>query len=423
MPASKLLSPPKISGTRRSSIYQRKPGLIQSPPSTRTRRQSMYVSSKVRQTDVDFFSKVWTTPAKQAETIQEVVTTGGSKLDERIAVSSNTKTPAAKKQIKTPKSTSAQKEKRSKTPNVLKASPTFDESLNEISKSPIIPFTKNLKTPKLTKKAPSSQSPELTMTKEKKSFEERFNATSTPLKSLEEITGINGKSFYGTPSENPTPSVRTDDVFVFSAIPSSVKKSARKSIKTPRATPNLRSLKTPQTLPRSDVTSPVVGKLSERKTPAVKRKRTQSENSPTSDAKLIKLSPDSSLKPLASKSAKKVSKKLDASQVLTKVKIPLSPVEMTTVLESAKKVQKRKASESPTSRPCKQAKVSPSLDEAAAPRVVKVAKRTSPSKLAEFAVGNLSNNSATAEKETVGEASLLNETFATDSRSSRCTIL
>lgn len=425
MPLSSVVSPPGVkTRSRRSSIYQRGPAKVFSPPKTRSRRSSMYVPAKARAANDEIFSKVWATPVKQPEPIPEM-------------------SPVEKKIIKTP---NRKAESQSKQKSV---SPGMRNPVKSAAKRSLSPTKKVFKTPKSAAKTPKSaavlakavkSSPEppaqntskMVQSKtpvrarqinKKLEKQEAAVITSTPTKSLEEMTG---KSFYGTPGETPIPNKRTDEVFVFSAVPAhSAKQSAGHSIRTPRTAGKR---KTVLKLPKSAKKSPRITSIC--KTPAPKRSREiDDESSPVTSKRTRMMENDkSSAQKRMTKSVKRKVEKVIGSDSLEKL-LPLSPIQMTSVLESVqkevatKKVEKRKALKSPSPRVTKQAKIEKDMDQQMelAPRVIKQAKRTSPKKLAEIVDRN--ENNSVYHQSSSGEVSFLNETFSTDSRSSRCTIL
>lgn len=418
MPLSKIMSPPGVKTRgRRSSIYQKGGGRLLSPRNLRTRRTSMYVPSKSSTDTVNVFSKVWATPARQPEPIIE---NSPKKVAQKKAIV--VKRSPSKKSSNTPKvdTRSASKslvgktespkllEPRSKTPTSTKKSVSLVRSSasksKKISSTPAPKSVKKSLKPRIMSPSPAKK-PKSSPMKGKKPASVLI--TSTPTKSLKQITG---KSFYATPGETPIPSERVDDVFVFSAKPvTSAKKSVRKSVHSPTVkTPQKKATNTPRRMPT-------------RKTPAVKRNRSNDSidtvSSPVTSpvAKRVKATPVTR----AIKSVKKPEKKLSPVDVkASKAKLRLSPVQMSTVLKSVVKTEKRKASRSPSPRPTKQAKMSATSQQLNTPRVIKTVKRKSPKKLVEI-VGVSQNRNNNAES----DDSLLNDTINTDSRSGRCVIL
>lgn len=432
---------------RRSSVYQQRP--VFSPPKTRTRRSSMYISAKARADNPEVFSKVWATPIKQPEPIKEASPEKKpAKNPKKIAASpkktavSPKKTAASPKKVsspkkatpalspplkttksagnksistprrssKTPRSAAKQQKSVSKTPAKKVKSPTSasKESVDKAKQSPM--KSPAIKTEQTKIKTPSPS---------KSKLQKPAVVTSTPSKSLEEITG---KTFYGTPGETPIQNKRDDEVFVFSAGPTkSAKRPARKSVaQTPRSA---KAVKTTKSAKKSPVKkSPV------KKTPATKRRRDSDiESSPATNkrTKTAEVSSASPQKRVTKSAKRKVVKAETSKQVEPSIpdSIPfekMSPVQMSSLLTSVKKEsKKRKASLSPVQQKVKQAKLVDENFEAPTPRVFKQAKRTSPKKLAEIVEKNQSNNN----QGTVGDVSILNETISTDSRSGRCIIL
>lgn len=428
MPLSGIVSPPGVkTRSRRSSIYQRGPAKVFSPPKTRSRRSSMYVPAKARAANDEIFSKVWATPVKQPEPIPE--TSADKKVEKKI-----TKTP------------NRNVESQSKQKSV---SPGMRNPVKSAAKRSLSPTKKVFKTPKSAAKTPKSaavlakavkSSPELPTPNTSKMMQSKTPVrarqinkklekqqaaviTSTPTKSLEEMTG---KSFYGTPGETPIPNKRTDEVFVFSALPAhSAKQSAGHSIRTPRTAGKRKAV---HKSPKSVKKSPRITSIC--KTPAPKRSRdTDDESSPvTSKRTKIMENDKSSPQKRMAKSVKRKVEKVTGSDSQEKP-LPLSPIQMTSVLESVqkevatKKAEKRKALKSPSPHVSKQAKMEKDVDPQMepTPRVIKQAKRTSPKKVAEIVDRN--ENNSVYHQSSPGEVSFLNETFSTDSRSSRCTIL
>lgn len=405
MPFPKIVSsPPGVkTRSRRSSIYQKGGGRLISPKNTRARRASMYVSSRSKQEPITVFSKVWATPIRQPETVVEnspeipevkkkadtkKTPKSANKLKKAETVNDSLKnTPTAKKSIKTPKGVQPAIEKNKNAPD---HSPWQSSGM-------VNPQEEVKSAKKSTKKSSNT-----------KLGQKRTSVvTSTPTKSLEQITG---KSFYATPGETPIQSQRTDDVFMFSAKPvKSAKKSLKKSVQiTPIETPK-KSAKTPKRMPT-------------RKTPAVKRARLN--DSADLDASLKYSPPAKRVKsaPRSIKSIKRSVKKVtteDDQPIKIKEKQKLSPSQMSSVLKSVAEAEKRKALEefSPP-RPAKRAKVDTSDQQT--PRVMKTVKRSSPKNLAEIvSVCQNTNNNG----EEAGNTTLFNDTINSDSRGGRCIIL
>ncbi|KAL4232170.1 hypothetical protein ACF0H5_009745 [Mactra antiquata] len=374
MPLSKIVSPPGVkTRSRRSSIYQKSGGVAMGTLRTSNRRTSMYVSSKNMAENVDVFSKVWSTPVRQPAPIAEL-------SPEKPRPKSNKKSAEPKIETKPAAKT-----------------PTAGKSTGKKDNGSVL---------RSTKKSPQQSS------KKRLNLEKSTTMiTSTPSKS------IPTNSFYSTPTETPIVNERTDEVFVFSAMPvKSAKKStkAKKSVVlTPVDTPD-RSKKTPKRMPT-------------RKTPAVKRSR-QNESLSTMDSPLV-------ISPIANRLRASVKRPAIRS---TKIEVDntkpfkshLSPVEMTSVLKSAVEGNKRGPTSSPSPRPTKRARKDPELIDETTPKLTKAMKRSSPKKLTEMdtsIIENTSNNHSINEEP--ANATLLNfnetfnETINTDSRSSRCIIL
>ncbi|XP_045188710.1 muscle M-line assembly protein unc-89-like [Mercenaria mercenaria] len=476
MPLPKIISPPGVkTRARRSSIYQKGGGRLISPKNTRARRASMYISSKSKPEPVNVFSKVWATPVRQPDPVVEKTPEKPEKVKGAESRSASPKkigrTPRAtnksiskaspsktvtprrsvtpKKTVKTPKSVNrsklseskAQASKQSPSPKKTRRTPKAVTNAIEIpesrNKSPEKLDKKKSKTPMpSTKQSPTRASPKQlrkgglstpgpksakkspkARTGKKSSPVQKETAltkpglvTSTPTKSVEQITG---KSFYATPGETPIPSRRTDEIFVFSAMPvKSGKKSLKKSVHiTPSETPQKKTPKTPKRMPT-------------RKTPAVKRNwlnvsadsDVSSMKSPP--AKRVKATPTTRTVKSVKRAAKKVTT-VDDQPIKERSK--LSPVEMSSVLRSVTETEKRKASKSPSPRQTKRVKVE--ATDLQTPRVIKTVKRSSPKNLAEIVSvsQNTNNNGENGEKS--GNMSLLNDTINTDSRSGRCIIL
>ena len=436
MPQFSLVSPPGVkTRARRSSIYQRKPGRLVSPLKAKTSRTSMYVSVKAKEDKFDVFSKVWTTPIVKPDPIQELSPkkTPGRKAAQspKKAVSKSPSKAIARKSVspkkipKTPRSTRKASQEKAKEP---------ETSTPAAAK-------KTPRAPKSAKCTPAQGTPVKANSTPVGKTSKTNVITSTPSKSLKEITG---KSFYGTPGETPIQNERIDDVFVFSALPpSSAKTSARKiTLATPQTGKRiLKSAK--KTTPKSVAKTPA-GKRKRRltdidvslqtmstpnksvaKTPAGKRKRCSTgKDESLQSSKRTKAVKSASPKKRVIKSVKrKVVKEPKVIGTNSENVVKMSSVEMTSTLESVKKSSvkksaKRKASISPSKR---QVKLSKLAEEAQTPRVMKVAKRTSPKKLAEIVEANTNNSMDNLGA--AGDSSLLNDTFNTDSRSSRCVIL
>lgn len=429
IPLSKIVSPPGVkTRARRSSIYHKGGGRLVSPRNLRTRRTSVYVPSISNTDTVNVFSKVWATPARQPEPISE---NSPEKVSQKKAITVK-RSPSSKKSGKTPKDVnrSASKSlecktespmlvqrKSGKTPKSTKkcVSPirsSASKSKNSLSSTPTPKSVKKSRKPRITNASPSPSKKPKSPVSVKGKMPVCVPITSTPNKSLKQITG---KSFYATPGETPIPSERVDDVFVFSAKPvMSAKKTAKKSVNSALVeTPQKKATNTPKRMPL-------------RKTPAVKRNRpddsTDVVSSPVASpaAKRVKATPVTR----AIKSVKKPEKKLSpVDGKASTAKLRLSPVQMSTVLKSVVKTEKRKASRSPSPRPTKQAKMSATSQQLNTPRVIKTVKRKTPKKLVEIVMVSQNTNNNTDNDESTGSMSLLNDTINTDSRSGRCVIL
>ena len=398
------------------------------PVSSRTRRSSIYM----RGTNIDTeFSKVFRTPVKPVDPVKTIT--------EEVAVSEpvvdKKPKPAARKVVQASPALNTQK-KRSpvlkisplknvllpvnlkKTPDYKLKSPKVTRSARKTPKSAKMK-TSELKTPLEVKTTPkptrsarksvkkSVQSPDA-LASAKSSI--KPNVTSTPSKTVEEITN---KSFYGTPQETIT---RNDDLIVFSARPVSSAKPRQKKITI--NTPKVKSSKsTPKRMPA-------------RKTPAIKRQLTESDDDSTPiepKARKLEKRVESSKKKDAQK-ADKLDREnenpviIESKEEMNTSKLKLSPVEMISVLKSVheeERQEKRKAEEVEDQRPSKIARLTG--HHISTPRLMKMAKRVSPKKLAEIA----EKREIQQEEWRVGEAdsSFLNDTVNTDSRSSRCIIL
>ena len=480
MPAT-LKSPPGAkTRSRRTSVYQKggksllSPGSL--PVSSRTRRTSIYI----RGTNADNeFSKVFRTPMKPVEQVKSVAEE--NELPTIIKVSPNkikAKTPimkdspsllkSSKKAVAAPTLTEVQSPKslkktpasKPKSPKSLRSAkttvkssdeeiPTTEaQSLDSKKKTPAgkLQSPKTVKSPKsirvpqktpsaiiqsskLLKKTPAgnklkSPKPTRPTNKTPKSVKKdtqktpaadesskrvpvsskKSHVTSTPLKTIEQITN---KSFYGTPRETP---IRNDDLIVFSAQPASSAKSRQKKV---TVTQTVASAKNPKSTPR---------RMPAKKTPAVKRQIVETEDDSTplkSKLRKIEKEEQKSVRKIVRKAQENIK---ESDETVEKVKVQLSPVEMSTVLKSVhqqEKQEKRKASDSPSPRHSKLAKIT--VDSlTTTPRVMKMARRTSPKKLAEIVERNQSN---TADWYSEADSSFLNETVNTDSRSGRCVIL
>ena len=429
MPAA-LKSPPGAkTRSRRSSVYQKGGQNLLSPRnlpvSSRTRRSSIYM----RGTNIDTeFSKVFRTPVKPVEPVKTII--------EEVAVVSKSvddkkPKPAARKVIKTSPSPQIQKKrspvlrisplKTAKTPVNLKT------ILDEKSQSP--KATKSArKTPKSTNvKSSDFKTPVNVQTKQKSSRSTRKTGkknvdspdakestksaikaklTSTPA-NVEEITN---KSFYGTPKETLD---RNNDLIVFSAKPvSSIKPRQRKIT---MSTPKVKSAKaTPKRMPT-------------RKTPAVKRQRNESDDDSTpvgSKVRKVEKTVQSSKKKTVQKADKlDVENEIPESKEKLKTsKLQLSPIEMISVLKSVHEEErqgKRKGEEAVDQRPSKIARLTG--HDISTPRLMKMAKRVSPRKLAEISERREIQQENWKARDT--DNSFLNDTINTDSRSSRCIIL
>ena len=431
------------------------------PISARTRRTSMYV----RGTNADNeFSKVFRTPVKPVEPVREVIEE--RELPEKVKLTkTKAKTPVSKdspaikvvltdvskkavtpkvshsevkspkqlkktpaNKLKSPKSQQSAKNTDQKPPKIVKntpvsklKSPKSVSSTKQIKKSH--PSTPTLQSSNSLKKTPSgdklkSPKPTRSAMKTPKSMKKAAefpkteavssktpHVTSTPLKTLEQITS---KSFYGTPQETPA---RNDDLIVFSAKPqASDKPSQKKAIVSSK---KVASTKKPRSTPM---------RLPSKKTPAVKRQIVESDDETTPlEAKLRKIEKD--VPSAARKTLQRVQKRIRESDIdFEPIRVKLSPVQMSSVLRDVhqqEKQEKRKASESPSPRPSKLAKIATESLKTT-PRVMKMGRRTSPKKLAELSERN---QSLGADWSSEGESSFLNETVNTDSRSGRCTIL
>lgn len=418
---------------RRLSVYQKGEQNLLSPRnlpvSSRTRRSSIYM----RGTNIDTeFSKVFRTPVKPVDPVktitEEVVVVAGPVVDKKPKL-------AARKVIQTSPSLNIQKKrspvlkisplknvlspvKLKKTPDYKLKSPKVTRSARKTPKSATMK-TSELETPfevKATTKATRSarksvkksvQSPDA-VASPKSSI--KLNVTSKPSKTVEEITN---KLFYGTPQETTT---RNNDLIVFSAKPvSSIKPRERKITVN---TPKVKSTKTTPT------------RMPARKTPAIKRQLIESDDDSTPiESKTRKL--DKRVQSSKKKDAHKANKCegenkntviIESNEEMNTSKLKLSPVEMISVLKSVheeERQEKRKAEEAIDQRPLKIAKLTG--HHISTPRLMKMAKRVSPKKLAEIA----ERREIQQEEWRVVEAdnSFLNDTVNSDSRSSRCIIL
>lgn len=394
----------------------------------------MYVSSKPE--TVNVFSKVWAIPARLPETATEEpksVPKSSARSASRVSdvKSEAPSSVSPKKTTKTPRTVNKSKSSisKSKSPGIKtpksvrklrkNVGTEFDsQNLAEQNETPVSrkkpsPSRANPKLgktpgPKSAKRSPTPRKEtKLTPDEKVKVTAKPSLVTSTPTKSLEQITG---KSFYATPGETPIQSQRKDDVFVFSAKPvSSAKRSLKKSVHTPKAETPGKRFKSPKQLPTS-------------KTPALTRsmKKVLIE----SDVNSGLSSPPKKIKatPGARKSERRAMRKLSPEKLkASEEKVKLSPVEMTSVLLSVVQSEKRQASKSPSPRRTKRAKVSDR--EMQTPRIVKTVKRASPKQLAEIvSVCQNTNNNGENDESTMN-STLLNDTINTDSRSSRCVIL
>lgn len=436
MPSTNAFSPPGVkTRARRSSVYQKGGGRLLSPKNTRARRASMYISSKNVE-EIKVFSKVWATPIRQPEPIQEAPEASKKQTSSLRKVTSSPvkpektpnptrKTPRTMKRTprsakKTPKSTkktprSAVKLEKTpnstrKTPRTMKKTPksakkTLKSTPRSARKSNTNENQEKQVSPKSAKRTAKRRSSKTSASpvssQQKTSPVKPAVITSTPTKSLEQLTG---KSFYATPGETPIPSQRSDDIFVFSAVPD---QSSKKHVfKTPVGKP-----------PRSQRKST---RNSSRKTSGGGRKSTTANKGETS----TKVSQ-------ATKRQKLSSGEPDAEETSNtppksnKLKVPtkLSPEEMSSVLRSVEQVErtgKRKASPTLQSQDGQPSVPRADAADLPTPRVFKKVKRTSPKKLAEIvSVCQNTNNSNVDNPNT----SVLNDTIYTDSRSGRCIIL
>lgn len=445
MPKSGLTSPPGIkTRSRRSSVYQQKTANALSPTKTRSRRSSMYVSVKSKANGSDVFSKVWATPVIKPEPIPEI---SPIKNASKKAVSPKKTEPTTPNKTKAEKSLSPQKSGKKatktprKTPKSVSRGPVSVEKRIKKNETASPVETTTPRHPKSSKKATQRKTPASVQKKAventprktslaSKSPQKSSVVTSTPAKSLEQITG---KSFYGTPGETPIQNKRADEIFVFSAVPSkSVKSSARKSVAaTPRTGKSVKSAKKTIITPSSGKTLKSTKKTpnaSARKSQKRRRdsdeiissaqtgKRRKSRKSGSPEKRVIKLAKRKAEKELAN----------DATSDVKEIVKPQSPFQIPSVLESSqtekvKKTGKRKASTSPSLQKLKQPRLAADALDEPTPRIIKQAKRTSPKKLADIVESN-KNNSMDLQG-SAGNVSILNETFSTDSRSSRCVIL
>ncbi|WAR21451.1 hypothetical protein MAR_015425, partial [Mya arenaria] len=375
-----LKSPPgvKTRATRRSSIYQRRGGQLVSPPKTRTRRTSMYVGNKNKSEQAEFFSKVWATPVRKPEPIQELT-------DAKVSVrgSPNKSVTPAKKQAKTPKSATKSTSKSQNTSKVTKTPIEIKEPVPSpvklrAKKTPgkSVSQASSAKPPMPKKNSPGSKSSSKKKTPPKMKL---AVITSTPTKSLEDITG---KSFYGTPGETPIQNRRTDEVFIFSAIKSAKKSAKKAQFSTPPSTPVKESV---QKMPTTK--TPAVNKItSDKKTPAVKRKRNSTGGESVPVAKKSRQSPavtptekrliKSARRTAKSPSGTPAEKRVVKSAKKTAKSPPETPAEKR-VVKSAKNTAKSPPETPAEKRVVKSAK-SPS-ETPAVKRVVKSAKKTAKS--------------------------------------------
>lgn len=416
----KIVSPPGVkTRARRSSIYQKGGGRLLSPSNLpKTRRASMYVSSKTKPDNAEF-SKVFHTPMKIRSSIAEVEeATKLKKSSEKNVVKGKTprkrapsRSPSPVKSVpvfKSPPIPTLRSRKISiKSPEQSPAKKVTSAKKSTPAKQTVNTPKENNPTPSKTprqkkevqksvKKTPVvKKSPAAKRGSESEAKKENVSpVTSTPSKNVEEMTG---KSFYSTPGETPILPKQPD--VLLSAQHTKQNKSQNC---TPKATPLKQNQK----------------KAAYRKTPAVKRLPVESGSFESPASKVT-----ASSRKLRSLKGTPV-----ANGTKTSPSMKLSPAQKTTVLKfvtddkiSESVSEKRKSVDSISPRPRKLARLANDAAQVSTPRVVKTSKKFSPKKLAKNTDENNSNFDESSEN--VGDVSLLNETINTDSRSSRCIIL
>jgi hypothetical protein len=352
-----------------------------SPQNKKTPKSSKKPISKINPSAKKEGKSITSTPRSAKKSVQQSVVsakkleTGVTATPESNKESTGTLVASGKRKRKSAAFTPASSKTSPKTKSRKKKSPTSSRVVTPVSDE--------------NKTSPKSKPP----------------VVITPSKTVEEITG---KSFYGTPGETPIPSQRTDDMFVFSAVPvKSAKKSARKSVfKTPAPVP----VSTKKTVSRS-------AKRSRTSETAPKTPHSGSADEIKPAAKRAKISPKTEVHKSVGMTEIKSSPETNI-KLISKNK--LSPEEMSSVLRSveiAERAGKRKASGTPYRSESKHPKPTSDAADLPTPRVYKKVKRSSPKKIADV-VSVVQNTNNSSENDAI-----LNDTVNTDSRSGRCVIL
>jgi len=165
------------------------------------------------------------------------------------------------------------------------------------------------------------------------------------------------------------------------------------------------------------------------KTPAASVKRKRESSGATPAVKKAKENQDDSHVERVMRSARRSKARMDNREPAAKKSfVQLSPIEMTSILQSARKTSKKIATEDiapPSAKRVKMESPQKELNVDTTPKMVKAEKQVSPKRLSDATESNLNQSCHVVEEEHTGsgEPSFLNETFNTDSRSSRCTIL
>ena len=395
-----LVSPPGMkTRARRSSIYQKGGGKLLSPSNlpVRTRRTSVYVNGKKSNLQsINEFSKVWATPVKSSVNLSPTNDLSKSSVQEDKG-----KTPGKKAETGSSKKSASKIKK-------------IDVMLVDNESVGVLPTPKHktTKTPEVKKSAIKSsiklETPMETPSKTKQ-LNKILNQNqlgslkiSTPQKSFE---GITGKSFYSTPKQTPVTKL-PEDLIQFSTGPS---KSSRRGKRVSMIVSSTVS-------PKSEGSA----KKQYRKTPKPSKRQLEDSIDDLISSQNVKKTKTST---------KNTPSRVSSSTIKRDGKAPkekLSPIQMSAVLKSVAQNDDHLAEKISPEDQIKQTSKENTPKGMTTPIATRRGQRLQSKKLAEMVEMDQSveeDIKSSVIPETLDTTLDLNETFNTDSRSSRCIIL